>query len=60
MCGIQHFSLGFSFTNKDFEEGASAAEAKSTQEHKPDFADLLSTSDLECSLCIRSVSRVAG
>uniref|UniRef100_A0A670IH54 LON peptidase N-terminal domain and RING finger protein 1-like n=1 Tax=Podarcis muralis TaxID=64176 RepID=A0A670IH54_PODMU len=38
---------------RDFEEGASAAEAKSTQEHKPDFADLLSTSDLECSLCIR-------
>ncbi|XP_032996225.1 LON peptidase N-terminal domain and RING finger protein 1-like isoform X1 [Lacerta agilis] len=47
-------NAGFSAEKeRDFEEGASATGTKCTQEHKPDFADLLSTSDLECSLCIR-------
>ncbi|XP_061473425.1 LON peptidase N-terminal domain and RING finger protein 1-like isoform X2 [Rhineura floridana] len=45
----------FAKKERDFEEGASATTsgAKSVQEFKPDFRDLLSTSDLECSLCIR-------
>ncbi|XP_020652601.3 LON peptidase N-terminal domain and RING finger protein 1 [Pogona vitticeps] len=39
----------------DLEEGTSADARgqKSTQDYQPDFESLLSTSDLECSLCIR-------
>ncbi|XP_008114548.1 LON peptidase N-terminal domain and RING finger protein 1 [Anolis carolinensis] len=47
---------GFSIKKEeDLEEGTSTdtTRVKSTWDVQPDFRDLLSTSDLECSLCIR-------